>query len=174
MKKSIQLKSKEIKDLKIKWVKELDFICPLLNEKFDVDSFVLDHYHQLKKLEPDLVSGKGYCRNVLHNSANQFEGKVMSIYKRFGLEQYIDLPTLLRRLANYLECNRFHTDEIVYIHPSEAPLKPILTKRCYNKLVKVVDGKQKIPEYKEKRGNFTKSLEKLYIKYGIDPEFKKQ
>jgi hypothetical protein len=46
-------------------------------------------------------------------------------------------------------------------------------KSSYNKLVKVIDGKQVVPEFKQKKGNLTKPLEKLFEKYGVIPEFKK-
>ena len=46
-------------------------------------------------------------------------------------------------------------------------------KSSYNELTKAIDGRQAIPEFKQKRGNLTKPLEKLFVKYNIEPKFKK-
>jgi len=168
----IQLEQKEIKTLKEKWHLEQDEICPLLNQKFTLDKMVLDHCHKLKSELPD-ESGKGLCRGAIQFQANALEGKFTNAFKRLGLDKYINMIDFLRNLADYLENNKVHQGEL-YIHPSEKPRKPILMKSSYNKLVKIVDNKHKLPLYKEKKGNYTKELEKLFIKYDIIPEFKKQ
>ena len=167
----IQLESKEIKGLKEKWHEEQNRICPLLKLEFDLDVMVLDHQHKLKAELPD-ETGKGLCRGAIHFQANALEGKFTNAFKRLGLEKYIDMVSFLRNLADYLEHNKIQEGEH-YIHPTEKPKKPILMKSSYNKLVKAIDGKQKVPPYKEKRGNLTKPLEKLFEKYNIEPEFKK-
>ena len=46
-------------------------------------------------------------------------------------------------------------------------------KSSYNKLVKEINGKQKVPEFKQKKGNLTAPLKKLFEKYNIEPQFKK-
>ena len=168
----IQLESKEIKSLKEKWHKEQNNICPLLKQEFPLDKMVLDHQHKLKAELPD-ETGKGLCRGAIQFQANALEGKFTNAFKRLGLDKYIDMVDFLRNLADYLEHNKIHEGEH-YIHPTEKPRKPILMKSSYNKLVKAIDGKQKVPDYKQKRGNLTKALEKLFEKYGVEPEFKKE
>ena len=165
----IQLKSSEIKALKEKWHIDQNYICPLIKQRVELDKSVLDHLHKLKAEKPSIETGKGLCRGVLHNSANQFEGKVTSIYKRLGLASLIELPDLLRNLADYLENNKYHQGEY-YIHPTEKVKEPTLSKNSYNKLVKTINGKQKIPNYNKK---LTKALQKLFTKYDVEPKFNK-
>ena len=43
-------------------------------------------------------------------------------------------------------------------------------KSSYNKLLKAVNGKQKVPSY---NGKFTKKLELLFNKYEVEPLFHK-
>lgn len=159
-----QLKSNDVKIVRERWHKEQNYICPLLNKYVELSDVTLDHQHKLKSELPD-ESGKGLCRGAIHFQANSFEGKVMNSYKRLGLNKFIDLPSLLRNLANYLENNKIHTDE-KYIHPSEKIKSPKLKKSSYNKLKKVC--KTKMPEY---TGNYTKKLKELFEKYEIDPDF---
>ncbi len=167
----IQLEQKEIKGLKEKWHNEQGEICPLLKQYIPLDKMVLDHQHKLKAELPD-ETGKGLCRGAIQFQANALEGKITNAFKRLGLDKYITLVEFLRNMADYLEHNKIQEGEH-YIHPTEKPRKPILMKSSYNKLVKLIDGKQKIPEYRGKRGNYTKGLEKLYVKYNLEPEFKK-
>jgi len=55
---------------------------------------------------------------------------MLSKYKRAGI--YLkDFPQFLRNLADYLE-----QDNLLYIHPSEAPKTPIFGKLAFNKLKK--------------------------------------
>ncbi len=134
-------------------------------KKYDISEMTLDHFHGLKSELPD-ESGKGLCRGVLHKQANSIEGKITNAFKRYGGDKHIDLISFLRNLADYLESNKIHTDE-KWIHPTEEPKNPKLMKSSYNKLVKAISGKQKVPPY---NGKLTKQLEKLYEKYGIEPE----
>lgn len=171
MSKLIQLESKEIKALKEKWHAEQNGICPLLGKAYPPEEIVLDHQHKLVAELPD-ETGKGLCRGAIQFQANALEGKITNSFKRLGLEKHTDIISFLRNLADYLEHNKIHESEL-YIHPTEKPRKPILMKSSYNKLVKAIDGRQKIPEYKNKRGNLTKPLEQLFVKYNISTEFKK-
>ena len=164
----IQLEQKEIKDLKEKWHNEQDNICPILQLPFPLESMTLDHLHKLKSELPD-ETGKGLCRGTIQFQANMFEGKINSLFKRTGLHKFIDLPSFLRNLADYLENNKVQEKEL-YIHPSEKPKKPKLMKSSYNKLKKLIDGKYKLPKY---TGNLTKPLIELYKKYNLEPTFKK-
>ncbi len=161
-----QLKQKDLPALREKWFQEQDQKCPLFGKKYDISEMTLDHFHGLKSELPD-ESGKGLCRGVLHKQANSIEGKITNAFKRYGGNKHIDLISFLRNLANYLESNKIHTNE-KWIHPTERMKSPKLMKSSYNKLVKAIGGKQKVPGY---NGKLTKQLEKLYEKYGITPEF---
>ena len=166
-----QLKQSDLKIIREKWYNEQDGICPILGNYYPLSEFCVDHQHKLVKEVAD-ETGKGLCRGAIQFQANALEGKITNSFNRLGLSKHTDIISFLRNLADYLEYNKIHTDEKL-IHPNEAPRKPILMKSSYNKLVKAIDGNQKIPEFKQKKGNLTKPLEKLFEKYNIKPEFKK-
>lgn len=161
-----QLKQKDLKTLKERWYNEQDGYCPLFGNRYPIDDYVIDHAHKLKSELPD-ETGKGLCRGVIHRIANSIEGKITNSFRRYGGHNHTDLIQFLRNLADYLEKNKIHTEE-KWIHPSEEPKPPKLMKSSYNKLVKAVAGKQKVPKY---TGKLTKGLEKLYKKYGVEPAF---
>lgn len=167
MKQLIQLKQKDLKPIKEKWWNENNQECPIMKLKYSLDEMVVDHQHKLKSELPD-ETGKGICRGAIYRFANALEGKITNNFKRMGLDKYIDLPTFLRNLADYLEENKINSD-IMFIHPTEEPKKPKLTKTSFNKLCKAIklDGKQE-PKYSQ---NLTKQLQKLFEKYEIIPEF---
>lgn len=162
-----QLKTKDIKPLKEKLHKEQGGICPLLGLPFPAEDMTLDHKHKLRG-NPAGPNGDGLVRGAIHKFANAIEGKITNNWKRTGLEYTeADLPTYLRNLADYLEnppC------EQIYIHPSESPLIPKFKKSCYNKLVKAVNGKQKVPNY-PRSGKLSKGLDKLFTKYNVTVEY---
>jgi hypothetical protein len=162
----IQLKGKDLRPLKEKWHTEQGGMCPILKVAVPLEKMCVDHQHKLKAEAAD-ENGRGICRGAIDMQANALEGKISNNFKRLGLNKYIDLPSFLRNLADYLEKNKSHED-IKYIHPSEAPPKIKLKKSSYNKLVKTVNDKQKVPKY---TGNYTKSLQALYEKYELEPEF---
>jgi hypothetical protein len=162
-----QLKAKDLKALRERWHEEQDLICPLFGKKYPHEEMTLDHYHALKSEGPDENTGRGLCRGAIHKQANAIEGKITNAFRRYGGDKHIDLPTFLRNLADYLEHNKMHTEE-KWIHPTEEPKPPKLMKSSYNKLVKAVNGKQKVPKY---TGKFTKPIERLFEKYGVEPAF---
>ena len=103
-----------------------------------------------------------------------FEGKINSLFKRTGLHKFIDLPSFLRNLADYLDNNKIQEGEH-YIHPSEKPKKPKLMKSSYNKLKNTMKKEgfsefAKLPCY---TGNLTKPLQRMFEKYNLEPTFKK-
>jgi hypothetical protein len=165
-----QLKQKDIKALREKWHEDQSKICPLFGNEYSHDEMTLDHFHALKSDGPDEKTGRGLCRGSIHKQANAIEGKITNAFRRYGGDKHIDLPTFLRNLADYLESNKSHTDE-KYIHPTEEPKSPKLMKSSYNKLVKAVNGKQKVPAY---TGKFTKGIERLFEKYKVEPQFREQ
>jgi hypothetical protein len=161
-----QLKQKDLKALREKWHEEQGQICPLFGNKYPHDEMTLDHCHKLKSELPS-ADGPGLCRGTIHKQANAIEGKITNAFKRYGGDKHINIVSFLRNLANYLEKNKIHTDE-KWIHPTEEPKPPKLMKSSYNKLVKAVNGKQKIPAY---TGKFTKGIEKLFEKYEVESQF---
>ena len=166
----IQLKHKALKHLREKWHNEQGGICPILKKAYPIEFFCVDHQHKLINELPS-EDGKGLCRGAIHLQANSLEGKISKAYKRLGLHKHIELTDYLRNLADYLESNRIHTGELL-IHPTEAPKKKKLMKSSYNELVKASEGKRVLPEYKDKRGNLTKPLEKLFKEYNITPKLR--
>ncbi len=165
----IQVKGSELKALREKWYNEQDGVCPILKVKIPLERAVVDHQHKLKSEEAD-ETGKGLCRGCIDRSANALEGKISNNFRRLGLNKYIDLPSFLRNLADFLEKNKIH-EEDQYIHPTEAPSKPKLMKSNFNKLIKAMKNdpkSRKLPKYTK---NYTKNLQSLYEKYDITPEF---
>ena len=128
--------------------------CPICNR--DVEMPTLDHYHSRKHY------GSGLVRGVLCNTCNRIAGVIENNLARNNID-YSDAPDVLRALGDYIQNKRE-----IYIHPSEKPKSPKLIKSSYNKLVKAVAGKQKVPKYTKK---LTKELEKLYEKYDVEPVF---
>lgn len=121
--------------------------CPILRKKVKVRDTVLDHRHKLKRQKPGPL-GRGLVRGCLHFQVNSFEGVVLKKYKRYGLESMIELPDLLRNLADYLENP---TCQQCYIYPSEKPKAPIFTMTQYKRIVKyykiIFPRSKKIPAY---------------------------
>ena len=172
----IELNRVSLKELREKWVKEQNNICPILKKEYSTDKFVIDHRHKLKSEFAD-TSGKGCVRGAINFLANSFEGKVTNSFKRLGLDKEIDIVSALRNLADYLEYNKLNED-VLYIHPNEVEKKPLLTKRCYNKLVqrnkKGFGEKKKIYKIPPYNGNLNKRLKELFEKYDIEIELKRR
>ena len=159
------VKYSELKKLKKIHHKEQKYTCPILELKFHNSLMCVDHVHKRKN---DKIGGEnnlGLIRGIIHKNVNSFEGKVTNAYKRYGLFKYIDLPTLLRNLAYYLENPPLIP--LNYIHPTEAPKKEKIGKRKFNKLIKhyfkIYPNKRKLPEY-PKSGKITKQLEQDFKK----------
>jgi len=137
--------------------------CPILKQPILYKDAVFDHKHRTKT-ETIGEDGKGLLRGVLHRNANTFEGKIVRLYKRYGLAKFIELPELLRNVAEYIE------DPIMepkYVHPSERPPAKKLGKRQYNKICKhyfeMYPRRTKLPEF-PKSGKITKEFEELLKK----------
>ena len=166
----IQLKPKDIKPLRLKWYNEQNGICPILKKHYPIDKFCIDHQHKLNNELPS-EDGKGLCRGAIHFQANALEGKILKSFKRLGLHKHIDLVEYLKNLANYLDNNKIHTKEKL-IHPTESPRKLKLMKSSYNELVRANAGEKEIPIYKDKKGNLSIHLERLFSEYKITPKCK--
>jgi hypothetical protein len=152
-----QLISTQVKFVRDSLLEKQNGKCPLCER--DVYIPTLDHYHGKKQ------HGTGLVRGVICNTCNRMTGVVENNFIRNGID-YSDAPQFLRNLADYVESKRER-----YIHPTERSKIPKLMKSSYNKLVKVVGQKQKIPPY---TGKFTKQIDKLFEKYNLTPEFQKK
>lgn len=161
MQELIQLKSSDLSDLREKLYKEQNGLCKICNNPLEERTHI-DHQHMTSK-ETVGENGAGLIRGLVCASCNTFEGKVWNASKRFG--KHNDLPNFLRALADYYEI-----DNLPYIHPTEAPKAPKLMKSSYNKLIKI-SGKNPEKIKYPKSGKLTKQLEKMYIKYELEPKF---
>jgi len=159
----IPLTSANASALRKRLYKKQNKCCAILKEPIPFNESVLDHKHKTKDQKAGPCN-RGLIRGVLHFRINSFEAKVLSSYKRQGLNQYIYLPTLLRNLADYLEnppCKQ------IYIHPNEREKVKKLSKVDYKRIVKyykiLYPNKKKIPEY-PKSGKETEKWKKLLKK----------
>ena len=142
------------------WLRQ-NKVCPVLKCRIEYKDAVLDHKHKLKSEAPG-IDGKGLLRGVVHRQVNAIEGKIVNFYRRYGLNKEIDLPTLLRNLANYLENPPMSS--IRLMHPSARDVPKKLTRREYNKICKyyfqLFPKRKKLPAY-PKSGKMTKEFDFL-------------
>ena len=169
-----KLKYNELKDVRERLHTEQNGVCPILKIEMSLSDAVVDHKH-VKKGETIGDNGVGLIRGCIHKNANTVEGKILSSYRRYGIEKTgVSLPEFLRNLADYLE-----QEPLPYIHPVEITKinKRIrLKKSSYNELKKIhslLGIKAKLPLYNEKTKKLTKSLSKMYERCGMEPEFYK-
>jgi len=135
--------------------------CAICGEKLD-EGAALDHQHRFKN-EPIGENGAGLVRGVLCRRCNTFEGKIFNNTRRFQVK---NINEWLKKLIEYWDSPNYP-----YIHPSEKPKKPKISKRQYNLLKKNYDKKAKFPEF-PKSGKLTKKLESLFNEYNISPYLK--
>ncbi len=100
------LKSRDIKKLRDKYLKEQEGIDPIT--LLDIQNPALDHDHS-----------STFIRGVLDRDSNQVLGKIESSIKRWLNGVQIPIYDLLRRFADYLENNK-STEQI--IHPKSVSL----------------------------------------------------
>lgn len=150
-----ELKYSQIKLIRDSLLEYQNNVCLLC--KNDIEIPALDHYHSKKQ------HGSGLVRGVLCNTCNRMTGVVENNLARNSVN-YSDAPEFLKTLADYLQHKREP-----YLYPSERKKKPKLMKSSYNKLVKLINKKQKVPKYSSA---YTKELEKLFKKYDLVPELK--
>ena len=151
------LKQSEVKSLRDKLAQEQNNKCLICNSELETP--VLDHSHQKYN------KGTGLIRGVLCRTCNIFIAKSENNCIRYGIS-HDTLPDILRSMAKYLE-----KEHHPFLHPTEVPKNPKLKKSSYNKLVREAKKqgiKKKIPKY---TGNYTKVLQELYERVGLDPEF---
>lgn len=160
----IPLTPKMLEELRIKQYKEQGGKCAILGIPIRMNMAVLDHRHKLKAEECGGEEGLGCCRGILHHNVNVFEGKLWKNWRRYGLKDFIDLPTLLRRLADYIESPPM---EQIYIHPNSKPKRPRLLKPDYSRICKyyfdMYPKRKVLPKY-PKDGIMTEKWRKLLVK----------
>ena len=160
--KIIQLKQKDIKPLRDKLLLEQKGKC-LICKKEIIKNACLDHHHKKR------IKGTGQIRGVLCSQCNVFLGKIENNASRYSITQE-NLPNILQSIINYL--NKPH---LPYYHPSEKEKQSILSKRCFNKLLKAYSlkyPKRKLIEYPKSK-HLTKKLEKLFKEFNIPIEYNK-
>ena len=163
----IILKQKDIKPLREKLHKEQNYICPICKEKIPLEQVTLDHQHKLFKDQLLSENGAGEVRGVLCFQCNSAEGMFFNKFKRQGLHKKdISYTDWLRNLADYLD-----QDNLEFIHPTEVPKKPDVSKSNYNKLKKAYlesNKKAKFPVYPKSK-KLTKKLDELFCEFKINP-----
>ncbi len=159
-----QLKYKDIAPLREKLLKEQFNKCDICGCEIDEKSgSSLDHQHKLKS-EPCGKDGGGLVRGVLCRNCNVWEGKIWNGTRRYRQPKNVqDRIEMLKELINYYE-----KGTLDLIHPTEKPKAPKVSKRNYNKLIKLYNGRRKPPEY-PKSGKLTIGLRALFEEYGIEP-----
>ena len=169
MKKLIQIKQKNLAKMRRLWHTKQNEVCPLLGIKIPYDKTSVDHKHRIKGTTVG-ENGCGLIRGVIHIQANSFEGKVTDSFIRYGLHKFIDLPTFLRNLADYLENPPLGYR---FIHPSEIKKNRILKKTSFNKLNKLF--KERYPKRKpleypksKKLTKFTLIIDNIWNKNQMD------
>ncbi|MDF1882053.1 hypothetical protein JHD50_12215 [Sulfurimonas sp. MAG313] len=121
-------------------------------------------------------------REALDKRANAILGKLENALKRTGLgyEEDFDLPAFLRNAADYFERGSYVDEQgNMYVHPSEVPKEPKVSKSNYNKLKKLYDKEVFVPVRKGQvkktmlkypaSKKLTKDLKELFEKYDISP-----
>ena len=172
MYKITHLKSKDIKELRLKILKENNNICPILKIPLDEKNAVLDHIHKAKQTD-DITPTSGVIRDTIHNGANCFLGKIENAYKRYiPKDVNLTLPELLRLVADYVEKGAYVENNTIFSHPIEnaggdlIKIKKIpFSKTLYNKLkISCKENKVKIPAYNK---IFNTRLYELCVRFNL-------
>lgn len=150
--KLIQLSQKDLVWLRQDLLIKQDSKCAICG--CDVtDKSHIDHKHKTSK-EINGVNGAGLVRGLLCPNCNLLLGKIENNAKRF--QRSDNLPELLINISRYI------VSFTEYIHPSEKPKEPKVSKRQFNKLLKL-EPKAK---YSTK---LNQKLKKLFDKHNINP-----
>lgn len=160
------LKQSEIKDLRLKILKEQDYRCPLCGKVItEDDRITLDHQHKLRKSDPNGVDGNGQVRGVLCSDCNCLEGKITNNANRFLHQPSKEVKMMW--LSNLIEYYKKPLYD--FIHPSEVKKEPPVSKKNFNKLNKlyIADNHKPLEYPKSKR--LTKKLKTLFEYYNIEP-----
>ena len=159
------LKHSEIKETKRRILESQGFRCAICGKPLELDQSVLDHQHKFRKSDPNGENGNGLIRGVLCNACNPSEGKIFN-----ALNRYLQIKTDSERiqwLENLIEY--YSKPKYPYIHPTEIPKEPDVSKKNFNKLNKLYLETHKKPLEYPKSKKLTKPLKALFEKYNISP-----
>ena len=131
-----QLTYKTLKELRVRLFEEQNHRCLICQRTILLKDACVDHQHKPRKSSPNIVNGNGLVRGILCRGCNVMEGKCWNACRRFGFD-HRQLPVLLRNMASYVE-NRSFGSNLPYIHPSEKPKEPQISKRQFNLLNKTL------------------------------------
>ena len=155
----IFVKTTEVPKIRQDLLEKQGYFCPLCGKK--IEDAVLDHQHRLRKAQTLGEDGAGMIRGVLCRQCNALEGKVWNAMNRYLQPKNKDERVIwLQNLVEYLSKKPTNL-----VHPSERAPAPKISKRQYNRLVKVCPN---APEYPAS-GRVNQKLAKLFSKYGISP-----
>ena len=161
----IQLKFKDIPSIRQELTIAQNYKCKLSGQPIELDEkgLVLDHQHKFKYQENG-VDGHGLVRGVLTSDMNLMEGKIWNAMTEFLRPKCVDERIeMLEKLITFYKSGTTN-----YIHPKEEPKAKTVSKRNYNLLKKVYNGKKKFPEYPKSK-KLTKFLSELFTMYDIEP-----
>jgi hypothetical protein len=161
----VQLERKDVAKHRDKILKEQQFKCGICEMTLLSTQAVLDHLHKRRKSDIPGVNDAGLVRGVLCDGCNRIEGKVAKSAMRFQKDSIPGVPTLLRKMADYLERPKH-----LLIHPTEklVPRKP--SKLQYNKLAKIIASKPippTLPVFNPRK--VSAPLQKLFDAFNVDP-----
>jgi len=159
-----QLKTKDIPKVRSELLENQNNCCAICGESItDKSGVSLDHQHKLKSDIPG-PDGAGLIRGVLDRKCNVLEGKIWNAMTRYIQPKCVqERISFLQSLIDYYERGTYDL-----IHPNEAPKLPDVSKKNYNKLKKIYDGKKRFPEYPKSK-KLTLGLQILFEKYNIKP-----
>ena len=161
----VQLKYSDISIIRKKLLENQQFKCAICGKNIKDDSSItLDHQHKINKNQSIGENGAGLVRGVLCRDCNSIEGKITNALKRYkNMDNTLDKITFLYQLIEY-----YKKPLTNYIHPTEKESEKNISKRQYNKLKKIYNGKAKFPEYPKSK-KLTVKLKELFNKYNINP-----
>ena len=168
--KLVQLERKDVAKFRDKILAEQHFKCGICEMTLQKSQAVLDHLHKRRKSDVPGVNDAGLVRGVLCDGCNRIEGKVAKSAMRFQKDAVPGVPTLLRKMADYLE-----REKHLLIHPTEKLVARKPSKLQYNKLAKIVASKPippTLPAFNPRK--VSTALQKLFDAFNVDPYATKQ
>jgi len=123
----MRLKPKEIKQYRLKLLRQQQYMCPLCDTNILPHEATLDHDH-----------GTGRVRRVLHRSCNQAEGRILSWIKRSRSQ---DHQLFVHNLSRYWK----HQYDDMPLHPNHRTDIEKEIDKLYKRMkkLKTARGKQK-------------------------------
>jgi hypothetical protein len=125
-----KLSQNDLKKMRQEYLKE-NGKCQILGVELDENTIVIDHAHRKRKSDEINEENGGLIRGIIHRQLNAFIGKIENNYRRYGLHNFISLPELLRKIADYIENPPLYHQKL--IHPSEKLPEKKLGKREFKK-----------------------------------------